>query len=124
MKKLFLAVALVVAFAAPAMAQNFPNPYSQNSPTRTQEIPHEEDRPRRRPGRRLRRARHGPEFPEPLQPAVNWSLMTNLFPLPYCAPALQRVPTPFRVLNEAFAFGERSLEGDRLIDRDTDGCPG
>jgi hypothetical protein len=31
MKKLFLAVALVVAFAAPAMAQNFPNPYySQN----------------------------------------------------------------------------------------------
>jgi hypothetical protein len=29
MKKLFLAVALVVAFAAPAMAQNFPNPYSQ-----------------------------------------------------------------------------------------------
>jgi hypothetical protein len=50
--------------------------------------------------------------------------MTNLFPLPYCAPALQRVPTPFRVLNEAFAFGERSLEGDRLIDRDTDGCPG
>jgi hypothetical protein len=30
MKKLFLAVALVVAFAAPAMAQNFPKPYSQN----------------------------------------------------------------------------------------------
>jgi hypothetical protein len=29
MKKLILAVALVVAFAAPAMAQNFPNPYSQ-----------------------------------------------------------------------------------------------
>jgi hypothetical protein len=29
MKKLFLAVALIVAFAAPAMAQNFPNPYSQ-----------------------------------------------------------------------------------------------
>jgi hypothetical protein len=29
MKKLFLAVALVVACAAPAMAQNFPNPYSQ-----------------------------------------------------------------------------------------------
>jgi hypothetical protein len=28
MKKLFLAVALVVAFAAPAMAQNFVNPYS------------------------------------------------------------------------------------------------
>jgi len=30
MKKIVLAVALVVAFAAPAMAQNFPNPYSQN----------------------------------------------------------------------------------------------
>ena len=29
MKMLFLAVALIVAFAAPAMAQNFPNPYSQ-----------------------------------------------------------------------------------------------
>jgi hypothetical protein len=30
MKKLFLAVALVVAFAAPTMAQNFVNPYSQH----------------------------------------------------------------------------------------------
>jgi hypothetical protein len=30
MKKLILAVALVVAFAAPAMAQNFSNPYSQH----------------------------------------------------------------------------------------------
>jgi hypothetical protein len=28
MKKLFLAAALVVAFAAPAMAQNFVNPYA------------------------------------------------------------------------------------------------
>jgi hypothetical protein len=28
MKKLILAVALVVTFAAPAMAQNFPNLYS------------------------------------------------------------------------------------------------
>ena len=28
MKKLFLAVALVVAFAAPAMAQNFAHPYA------------------------------------------------------------------------------------------------
>ena len=27
---LFLAVALVVAFAAPAMAEQFPNPYSQH----------------------------------------------------------------------------------------------
>ena len=31
---------------------------------------------------------------------------TNLFPLPYWAPALQRVPTPLQVLNEAFAHGE------------------
>ena len=32
MKKLFLAVALVVAFAAPAMAgHQFPNPYATNS---------------------------------------------------------------------------------------------
>jgi len=30
MKKLFLAVALVVAFAAPAMAEQFGNPYSQH----------------------------------------------------------------------------------------------
>ena len=30
MKKLFLAVALVVAFAAPAMAETFSNPYSQH----------------------------------------------------------------------------------------------
>ncbi len=29
MKKLFLAIALVIAFAAPAMAQNFPNEYCQ-----------------------------------------------------------------------------------------------
>jgi hypothetical protein len=31
MKKLFLAVALVVAFAAPAMAQQFPNNYATAS---------------------------------------------------------------------------------------------
>jgi hypothetical protein len=31
MKKLFLVVALVVAFAAPAMAEQFPNPYATNS---------------------------------------------------------------------------------------------
>lgn len=29
MKRLFLAIALVIAFAAPAMAQNFPNEYCQ-----------------------------------------------------------------------------------------------
>jgi hypothetical protein len=31
MKKLFLAVALVVAFAAPAMAEQFPNNYATAS---------------------------------------------------------------------------------------------
>jgi hypothetical protein len=31
MKKIVLTVALVVAFAAPAMAQNFPNPYLTHS---------------------------------------------------------------------------------------------
>jgi hypothetical protein len=30
MKKLFVAVALVVAFSAPAMAEQFANPYSQH----------------------------------------------------------------------------------------------
>jgi hypothetical protein len=29
--------------------------------------------------------------------------MTNLFPLPYWAPALKRVPVPLQVLNEAYA---------------------
>lgn len=29
MKKIFLAVALVIAFAAPALAQDFPQSYSQ-----------------------------------------------------------------------------------------------
>ena len=37
MKKLFLAVALVVAFAAPAMAAHqFPNPYATNMDARGQ----------------------------------------------------------------------------------------
>jgi hypothetical protein len=50
--------------------------------------------------------------------------MTNLFPLPYWAPALQRVPTPFRILNEAFIFGERSLQGARVHDGDAGEHPG
>ena len=29
--------------------------------------------------------------------------MTNLFPLPYWAPALKRVPAPLQVLNETYA---------------------
>jgi hypothetical protein len=36
MKKLFLAVALVVAFAAPAMAGQFPNLYATNMDARGQ----------------------------------------------------------------------------------------
>jgi len=31
MNKLFLAIALIVAFAAPAMAEQFPNNYATNS---------------------------------------------------------------------------------------------
>jgi hypothetical protein len=47
---------------------------------------------------------------------------TNLFPLPYWAPALQRVPTPLLVLNEAFTKGERARKSllaarDRLGSR-------
>jgi hypothetical protein len=31
--------------------------------------------------------------------------MTNLFPLPYWAPALKRVPIPLQALDEAFTQG-------------------
>ena len=31
--------------------------------------------------------------------------MTNLFPLPYWAPALKRVPIPLQALDEAFEQG-------------------
>jgi hypothetical protein len=34
-------------------------------------------------------------------------MTNNLFPLPYWAPALQRVPKPLQVLNEAYLRGER-----------------
>ena len=34
--------------------------------------------------------------------------MTNLFPLPYWAPALKRVPTPLQILDEAYASGDGS----------------
>jgi len=37
-------------------------------------------------------------------------MTNNLFPLPYWAPALQRVPKPLQVLNEAYLRGERSRE--------------
>ena len=32
--------------------------------------------------------------------------MTNLFPLPYWAPALKRVPIPLQVLDAAYAHGD------------------
>jgi hypothetical protein len=43
---------------------------------------------------------------------------TNLFPLPCWAPALQRVPAPLLVLNEAFTKGERARKSllARVID--------
>jgi 5-methylcytosine-specific restriction protein A len=31
----------------------------------------------------------------------------NLFPLPYWAPALRRVPIPLEALNEVYSYGER-----------------
>jgi hypothetical protein len=34
--------------------------------------------------------------------------MTNLFPLPYWAPALKRVPIPLQVLDEAFKQGSHA----------------
>ncbi len=41
-------------------------------------------------------------------------MTNNLFPLPYWAPALQRVPMPLQVLNEAYLRGERSCQSAPL----------
>jgi hypothetical protein len=41
--------------------------------------------------------------------------MTNLFPLPYWAPALKRVPIPLQALDEAFEQGTRAPKR-RLFD--------
>jgi hypothetical protein len=38
-------------------------------------------------------------------------MTNNLFPLPYWAPALQRVPIPLRLLNAAYVAGERPCRG-------------
>jgi hypothetical protein len=38
-------------------------------------------------------------------------MTNNLFPLPYWAPALQRVPIPLRLLNAAYESGERPCHG-------------
>ena len=35
--------------------------------------------------------------------------MTNLFPLPYWAPALKRVPIPLQVLEAAYAHGDAAF---------------
>jgi hypothetical protein len=35
-------------------------------------------------------------------------MTNNLFPLPYWAPALRRVPIPLQVLNEAYLRGKRA----------------
>jgi|GEM_PF-6403613 len=39
--------------------------------------------------------------------------MTNLFPLPYWAPALKRVPLPLQALDEAFLKGGRAARAFR-----------
>jgi hypothetical protein len=38
-------------------------------------------------------------------------MTNNLFPLPYWAPALQRVPIPLQLLNAAYVAGERPCRG-------------
>ena len=35
-------------------------------------------------------------------------MTNNLFPLPYWAPALRRVPMPLQLLNAAYACGEQA----------------
>jgi hypothetical protein len=49
--------------------------------------------------------------------------MTNLFPLPYWAPALQRVPIPLQALDDAFARGHRACKR-RLFDELASGVRG
>jgi len=44
-------------------------------------------------------------------------MTNNLFPLPCWAPALQRVPMPLRVLNEAYLHGERPCHSAPWPDR-------
>ena len=46
--------------------------------------------------------------------------MTNLFPLPYWAPALKRVPIPLQALNQAFIhgieFAPSAIDDNRALD--------
>jgi hypothetical protein len=45
--------------------------------------------------------------------------MTNLFPLPYWAPAFKRVPIPLQLLDQAFMCGDRFINSASARD-----CPG
>ena len=47
-------------------------------------------------------------------------MTTNLFPLPYWAPALQRVPIPLQLLDEAYAHGGTVLPRTRPLGVDLD----
>ena len=46
--------------------------------------------------------------------------MINLFPLPYWAPALKRVPIPLQLLDEAYAHGGTVLPRTRPLGADLD----
>jgi hypothetical protein len=50
-------------------------------------------------------------------------MTNNLFPLPYWAPALQRVPIPLQVLNEAYLRGNRPGKRALWHDRDLGHAP-
>src|SRR5262245_38406476 len=73
---------------------------------------HEEDRYRRCPDRRFSRPRDGRRLSERLHDPLTahdetrdrGSSMTNLFPLPYWAPALQRVPIPLPLREERWSL--------------------
>jgi hypothetical protein len=49
--------------------------------------------------------------------------MTNLFPLPYWAPALKRVPIPLQVLNEALIRGVQLAPGTLKHERAPEPSP-
>jgi len=49
--------------------------------------------------------------------------MTNLFPLPYWAPALKRVPILLQALDEAFVRGDRIASGVLNDARAPGNCP-
>ena len=90
------------------------------------ENPREETSYRRCARRCLSQPRLGRRFPQQLfgplvrcRAAVIEVPMTNLFPLPYWAPALKRVPTALQALDQAFTCGDHVTEN--ALSRD---CPG